>query len=456
MKKLGYLIINGKLITWGMPNQILDGYALLIQDGCIGEIAQQKGLMERFPNVKLLDAHGQYIMPGLICAHTHFYSAFSRGMPIPGEPAKDFPEILSRLWWPLDLSLDEQAIRYSVLVSVIDAIRHGTTTLVDHHASPNYIDGSLDVISDAILSSGVRASLCYEVTDRNGLAGAKAGIEENLRFIHGLAAHSQDNKQLSAMFGLHASLTLSDVTLDDCRQAVPTGTGFHIHVAEHEVDETDSINKSGMRVVERLEKYQLLGPDSLLVHGVHIDDGEIEIVSGTHTWLTHQPRSNMNNGVGLPQVEKMLASGIKVCLGNDGFSNTMWDEWKTAYLAHKLWNRDPRRMSADKVVQMGVYNNSELARMLFHTKVGILDEGAQADLIFVDYHPYTPVNTDNLPWQIIFGFHESMITTTIVGGEILMQDRKLLTVDEEEICSKAMEFAPMVWERYFAQRGVKP
>jgi len=456
MEKTGLLIVNGKLITWGLPNQILKGYAVLVDDGRIREIARQEDIVERFPQVKQLDAHGQYVMPGLICAHTHFYSAFSRGMPIPGEPAKDFPEILNKLWWPLDQALDGQAIRYSVLVGLIDAIRHGTTTLVDHHASPNHIAGSLDIISEVVLEAGVRAALCYEVTDRNGLAGAKAGIEENASFINKLGAHSYNNPQLSAMFGLHASLTLSDATLDACRQAAPAGTGFHIHVAEHEIDETDSIAKSGMRVVERLNKYQMLGPGSLLVHGVHIDDREIELVADTHTWMTHQPRSNMNNGVGLPQVDKMLSAGIQVCLGNDGFSNTMWEEWKTAYLAHKLWNRDPRRMSADKVVQMGVYNNSGLASMLFQSRVGMLAEGAQADLVFVDYHPYTPVSADNLPWQIIFGFHESMVTTTIVGGEILMQDRRLLTLDEEEICSKAIELAPQIWERYFAQRGLKP
>jgi putative selenium metabolism protein SsnA len=456
MEKTGLLIKNGKIITFGTPNQILDGQVILIEDGCIRKIARQGELIEKSSHVEQVDAHGQYVMPGLTCAHTHFYSAFSRGMPIPGEPAKDFPEILDKLWWPLDLSLDEQAIRYSVLVSLIDAIHHGTTTLVDHHASPNSIHGSLDVIEEAVTTAGVKAALCYEVTDRNGPAGAQAGIEENLRFINKHAAHSQNNDMIKAMFGLHASLTLSEATLEACRQAAPLGTGFHIHVAEHEVDETDSMDKSGMRVIERLNRHRLLGQNTLLVHGVHLDDSEIEMVAGTHTWLTHQPRSNMNNGVGLPQVEKMLAAGIKVCLGNDGFSNTMWEEWKAAYLAHKLWNRDPRRMNAEQVVQMGIYNNSALASMLFQGQVGTLTEGAQADLIFVDFHPFTPLSTDNLPWQIIFGFHESMVTTTIVGGKILMQDRKLYTLDEEEICSKAMELAPKIWARYFAQRGIKP
>ena len=454
MDTMELLVTNGKLITWSTPNQILEGYAIHIKNGCIATIARQDELLAQLIEIKQLDAHGQYIMPGLICAHTHFYGAFSRGMPIPGEPPKDFPDILQKLWWPLDLALDDEAIRYSALVCLIDAIRHGTTTVIDHHASPNWIGGSLDILAGAVEITGTRAALCYEVTDRNGFEGAKAGIEENVRFIRKVSSLSNEDKHLAAIFGLHASLTLSDDTMVACRQAAPVGIGFHIHVAEHEVDETDSINKSGMRVIERLNRHHLLGPSTLLVHGVHLDEHEIELVAETDSWLTHQPRSNMNNGVGLPAIEKMLHSGIRVCLGNDGFSNTMWEEWKAAYLAHKLWNRDPRRMDASAVIKMGVYNNSDLASMLFRTPIGVLVKGAQADLIFVDYHPYTPLTVDNLPWHIIFGFHESMVTTTIVAGKVLMDDRKLINLDEEAITSKAREMAPKIWARYIEQRGI--
>jgi cytosine/adenosine deaminase-related metal-dependent hydrolase len=132
----------------------------------------------------------------------------------------------------------------------------------------------------------------------------------------------------------------------------------------------------------------------------------------------------------------------------------MWDEWKTAYLVHKLWNRDPRRMDALTIIKMGVYNNSDLASKLFHTPIGILEKGAQADLIFVDYHPYTTLTVDNLPWHIIFGFQESMVTTTIIAGKVLMQDRMLLNLDEEAITSKARKMAPKIWARYFEQRGM--
>ena len=289
-----------------------------------------------------------------------------------------------------------------------------------------------------LLQPELRASLCYEVTDRNGLDGAKAGIQENVRFARRV---SQDNEDglLSATFGLHASLTLSEETLSECRNAAPDGIGFHIHVAEHSVDEYDSLQKSGLRVVERLNKHGLLGNRTIVVHAVHIDSKEMQILADTKTWVTHQPRSNMNNAVGLPDVSGMLRMGIRVGLGNDGFSNTMWDEWKAAYLAHKLIHSDPRWMPADMIANMAIYNNRDLVETIFKCPpVGIIAPGAAADLIFVDYRPYTPLTTGNLPWQIVFGFNESMITTTMVNGKLLMKDRQLVTLDEEKITREAL------------------
>ena len=445
------LITNATVITWGAENHILEGYAILVRDGVIAALGPTRELETAHPDEEKLDAAGQLVMPGNICAHTHFYGAFSRGMAIPGTPAKDFPEILQKLWWPLDLALDEEAVRYSALVCLVDAIRHGTTTLVDHHASPNAIDGSLDVIAEAVQQAGLRASLCYEVTDRNGLDGARAGIRENVRFIERVQAGDDGGGLLSATFGLHASLTLSEQTLEFCRQAAPAGTGFHIHVAEHEVDEYDSLAKAGTRVVDRLYRHGILGSNSIAVHAVHVDAREIQLLAETDTWVTHQPRSNMNNGVGIGPVEGMLRAGVKVCLGNDGFSNAMWEEWKTAYLAHKLWQRDPRRMGGEVVARMAVENNALLANALFPgRRLGVVEVGAAADLILVDYHPFTPLTAGNLPWHILFGFHESMVTATMVAGRLLMRERRLLTLDEAAIAARAREMAPAVWQRYLA------
>jgi putative selenium metabolism protein SsnA len=438
------LITNAKLVTWETENRILDDHAIYIENDRIREIDTTANLKAKYPNEEQLDAGGQYVMPGNICAHTHFYGAYARGMAIPGPAPKDFPEILQKLWWPLDRSLDAESIQYSVLPCLVDAIKHGTTTLFDHHASPNAIDGSLDIIADEVEKAGVRAVLCYEVTDRDGEEKMKAGIEENVRFR--MRAKSP---LLAGTFGLHASLTLSDSSLDLCRQAVPNNMGFHVHTAEHESDEYDSLNKSGLRVIDRLQKHNILGPNTITAHGVHFDAREMQILAETKTWLSHQPRSNMNNGVGVAQIESMMRAGIQVCLGNDGFSNSMWDEWKTAYLLHKVHHRDPRRMGGFDVAQMAVYNNAALANVFFpDAPIGQLVTDGFADIVFVDYHPNTPLTAGNLPWHIIFGFQQSMVTATIVAGRVLMKDRELLTLDEKEIGAKAREIAPKVWDRY--------
>lgn len=443
------IITNGKIITWESPNRILDGHAIRIGGSRIEEIAPQAQLLEKYPQEERLDAHSQYIMPGNICAHTHYYGAFARGMAIPGSAPKDFPEILAKLWWSLDKALTLEDVYYSALVCLVDAVKHGTTTLIDHHASPNAIHGSLGEIARAVLQSGVRSSLCYEVTDREGEKGARDGIAENVRFIN--AVKGDSNGRLAATFGLHASLTLSEKTLEASRKACPDDVGFHIHVAEHPVDEYDSLAKTNQRVVDRLQRHGILGPRSIAVHAVHVDAREIELLAQSQTWVSHQPRSNMNNAVGMSQPEAMMRSGIKVCLGNDGFSNQMWEEWKTAYLVHKLWNSDPRRMSGSDVVQMAVYNNAELASQQFGVgTIGSLKPGGQADIIFVDYHPFTELTAGNLPWQIIFGFHESMVTTTIAAGKLLMQDRQLLTLDEEKIAFEALKLSRSAWQRYAA------
>lgn len=448
------LITNGRVVTLGETNEILENGAVRVEGELITDVGPSAKLEKTYRDDRVVDANGQLIMPGNICAHTHFYGAFARGMAIPGEPPRDFPEILGKLWWRLDRALLDLDVKYSALVCLVDAIKHGTTTLIDHHASPAAINGSLDHIAEAVTQAGVRASLCYEVTDRNpgggDRSGALAGIDENVRFLN--VVKEMGNPLLAASFGLHASLTLSGETLADCVAAAEgLDTGFHIHAAEGVSDQEDSLRRSGKRVVERLHDAGILGPKSILVHCVHVDAWEMEILRDTGTWVTHQPRSNMNNAVGVAPVETMLRGGIKVGMGNDGFSNNMWAEWKAAYLVHKLWHGDPRRANGYDIMRMAVTNNAELARVFWPgAAVGQLSPGAYADLILVDYSPFTELTAANLPWHILFGFEASAVTATMVAGKWLMRDRVLLTLDEAAIAAKARELSAGVWQRYQA------
>ena len=446
------LITNGRIVTFGQANEIIEKGAVRIEGALITDVGDAAKLKAAYPEDKVVDAGGQLVMPGNICGHTHFYGAFARGMAIPGDPPRDFPEILGKLWWRLDRALLEEDVKYSALVCLVDAIKHGTTTLIDHHASPSAIDGSLDLIAEAVTGAGLRASLCYEVTDRNGRDEARAGIAENVRFAESQIANRKS--QIAASFGLHASLTLSDETLTGCVAAAgDLGSGFHIHAAEGIADQEDSLRRSGKRVIERLHDAGILGPKSILAHCIHVDAWEMEILRDTGTWVTHQPRSNMNNAVGVAPVETMLRGGVKVGMGNDGFSNNMWAEWKAAYLVHKLWHGDPRRANGYDVMQMAVTNNAALARVFWpDAPVGELSPGAYADLILVDYHPFTQLTAGNLPWHILFGFEASAVTSTMVAGKWLMRDRELLTLDEAAITAKARELSTQTWKRYVELR----
>ena len=439
------LITHARLATLGSEPRIIDDGAMLVAGDRIAAMGTTAELTRRFPDADRLDAEGQLVLPAAICAHTHFYGAFSRGMGIPGEPPESFPQILERLWWRLDKALTIEDVRYSALVCLVDAIRHGTTTLMDHHASPNAIGGSLDVIAEAVQEAGLRASLCYEVTDRDGPERAQAGIEENVRF----AKRAAEDPHLAATFGLHASLTLSEETLAACVKAAdPLGLGFHIHAAEGISDQQDCLRKSGKRVIHRLGDAGIFGPNSIAVHCVHVDESEIDRLAETETWVTHQPRSNMNNAVGVAPVEMMLNRGVNVGLGNDGFSNQMFAEMKATYFLHKLDQRDPRAMPGNTVMDLAYANNARLAKIFWpDQQLGELAEGAAADLVLIDYHPTTPLSADNLPWHILFGFEASMITATVCAGQVLMRDRELLTLDEEAIAARSQELASEVWSR---------
>lgn len=441
------LITNARVATLGPEPRLIEDGALYLDGDKIVAVDTTAALRARYPEAERFDAGGQLALPAPLCGHTHFYGAFARGWAYPGPAATRFGEILERLWWRLDKLLTPEDVRYSALVCLADAIRHGTTTLIDHHASPFAIPGSLDMIAEEVLRSGVRASLCYEVTDRDGEALAQAGIAENVRFLRRMRTHP--HPQLAASFGLHASLTLSEATLAAAVAAAEgLETGFHIHAAEGIEDVEDSLRKSGRRVIHRLHAAGILGPRSIVAHAVHVDESEMEVLADTGTWVTHQPRSNMNNAVGVGQVERMLAHGVKVALGNDGFSNNMFAEMKAAYLVHKLAQQDPRAMPGDLVFRLAFDANAQLARLFWpQTTLGVLEPGATADLILVDYHPITPLSAGNLPWHFLFGYEASMITTTISAGRVLMRDRQVLTLDEEEITARSRELAAKLWQR---------
>jgi cytosine/adenosine deaminase-related metal-dependent hydrolase len=284
------------------------------------------------------------------------------------------------------------------------------------------------------------------VTDQDGKDVADSGIKENVRFLRRLEA--EKNPRLAGMFGLKGSETLSGATLQACQAAAPADAGFHVIVAEHKAEQFDSQDRTGMRVVDRLQNQGILGSKTIAAHCVHIDAMESMLLQQSGTWVSHQPRSNMRQAVGVAPIESMVRSGVQVCLGTDGLSADMWDEWRAARALPRAARQELRQMESRQVSDMALGNGAALASLYFPAApVGRIVPGAAADLILVDYRPSTPIDATNVEEHIMDGFHAGMVTTTMVAGRLLMKDRKLLTLDEEEITTRGRELARRVWKR---------
>lgn len=440
-----FLIGNGTVLTLGKNNHVISDGAVLIRDTYIQEVGLTDDLKKRFPQIRFIDARGKLIMPGMINSHMHLYSTFARGMDSKRKPPKSFQDILEGLWWKLDKLLTMEDVYYSALIPLIECIKTGTTTIIDHHASPRVIKGSLNTLARASKEVGVRAALCYEVSDRDGEKLCKEGIEENADFI--AACKAKSDPMVAALFGLHASLTLSNRTLERCKEAVtPYDTGYHVHVAEGVEDLKDSLAKSGLRVVERLDKFEILGAKTIAAHCVHINDKEIEILKETKTNVVHNPESNMGNAVGAAPVLKLMSQGVQVGLGTDGYTCDLFESAKVANVLQKHTAADPS-VAWGEVPQMLYSNNPRIAEGLFGGTLGTLEVGAWADLIVVDYIPFTPLNEDNWSGHLLFGVSGRAIETTIVNGQVRMLQRELVGINEEAVCARSRELAQKLWKR---------
>ena len=445
------LLCNGTVIT---PSEVIENGGVLFEDGLIKDVGKTDDVRAKVfkmsgdkIQLKIIDAKKKIILPGFINAHHHLYSTFARGMYIPGTPAKNFVEILEKLWWKLDRVLTAEDIYYSSLIPLIECVKNGTTTIIDHHESQEFQVGSLDEIQKAVEKIGLRACLCLGSSDR--YKKGKEGLEENDRFLSSLV--SRPLSLVTGMVGIHAAFTVNNDTLEkSVAIAKKYNVGMHIHCAEDLADENDSVKKYKMRIVERLKKFGALGEKTMLIHCIHIDEKEMNIMKDTKTNAVHNPESNMNNAVGCADVLTMMKKGITVGLGTDGMSSDMLSQMRCAYLIHRHNKKDPR-VAFCEAPEMLLQNNSKIAEKIFGKKtgapVGKIEVGAPADLIVLDYTPPTPLSKDNFLGHLIFGMVDATVDTTICNGKTLMKDKKLEGINEEQICQKSREVSAKFWER---------
>ncbi len=438
------LIEGGTLVTFGDPCRVLEGRALLIEDGRIAHIAPTGEIAGPFDRV--LSAKGKLVLPGFVNAHMHFYSTFARGL---GKvaPSATFREVLEHLWWRLDRALTLDDVETSARVILLEAVRKGTTTLVDHHASPRAVRGSLGRIARAVKDTGLRACLSYEVSDRDGERTAIEGLEENADFARACAR--ERDPQLRALVGLHAAFTLSDATLERAgRLGRDVGAGFHVHVAEAASDVEENLERFGKTPVARLAAHGILGPGSIAAHAVHVDDADADILRAGGAWVVTNPQSNLNNAVGVADVAGLVRRGIPVGLGTDAMTVSMPEELRAGIWAQRLKQADPGCGFAELTAALFV-RNPEIATGLWGFPVGTLAEGAAADVILVDYEPATPLDEATVLGHLVFGVSQAAVDTTICGGKILMEGKVLrLGVDEAALAAESRRLAAALWERF--------
>lgn len=424
-----------------------------------GHITERGPDLEPHEDEEVIDLYGRIVMPGMVCAHTHLYSALARGMPAPARTPANFKEILELIWWRLDRALDEETIYWSAMAGAMDAARAGVTCLFDHHASPSHIAGSLQIVRDAIERVGLRAVLCYEITDRGGTAERDRGIEENRAYLNWANASSSTPALFRGLVGAHASFTLGDESLAACADLMREfGAGLHIHAAEDLCDVEDARRKYDLGIVERLAKRGALNDRTILAHGVHLSDEDLEIARGAGVWFAHNPRSNMNNQVGYAPVAKF---GERIVLGTDGIGADMFEETRFAFFNGRDAEADrapalamdaetmlpgrprPQALGADDWLRV-LANNQRLADQAFGIQIGSLAAGAAADLIVLDYQSPTPLTAENLAWHFAFGISSASVESVMVNGRFVIRDR-LHSLDDVYIESR--KAAEKLWAK---------
>ena len=424
------MILAGATVVTSIDPVRVERRDLHVQDG---RVATEAGGARR-------DCSGCLVVPGNVCAHTHLYSALARGMPYRLPPPETFVQILQRIWWRLDRALDEESVRASALVGGMEALLSGTTTLVDHHASPNAIDGSLDVVAEALASLGVRSVLCYETSDRDGPERARAGVAENARFARRV---ERERPPLTrGLVGAHASFTLSDETLAACVDVARAhAVGIHVHAAEDLADEVDSEAVHGARVAARLAASGALDERTLLAHGVHLDDDEIALVRDRGAVIAHNARSNMNNGIGRARVG---ALGAHVALGTDGIGSDMFEESRAAFFR---LHDDGAGAGADWALTRLAEGARLAARVFDEPALGLLEAGAPADLVVLDYDAPARLDDASFAGHWIFGLSSRWVRDVMVAGEWAVLDRRLARLDQQELVDGARRQADRLWTR---------
>jgi len=414
---------------------VTDGFTFLhnncdieIKDNRIVKIGE--GLARE--NIKCVDLSGRLVLPGLVNPHHHLYSALATGIG-PLGPVNNFTQKLEQLWWPLDRSLNTESIYCSAMNGLIQSVRYGVTTIVDHHASMNAVNGSLDIIKKAYNEVGVKGLLCYEISDRMGEDALQEQIDENIEFWNA----NKDNPNIKGLMGLHANFTLSEKSMKKIAEQKPGELPIHIHCAEDGADK-DYCQKLGYAgAVDRLNEFGLLSRESLLVHCIHLSEKDYALLDKIKPNVISNPESNANNNVGMMDINKIK----KYVLGTDGMTGNVLGTMRSHFLQRHGNIKDPMNIL--------LKNIADMMRGYF-PDITQLQEGSLADLAVTNYRPVTGINLDNLFYHLMFGVQGKEMYMTISEGQIIFSDNTIHSVDEKQLNKEISTAAKKLHETYYA------
>lgn len=436
-------------VIYGGP--LFDGKGKVYENGCIyilddkiKAVGSEEEVFATMPgvkkNIELIDTQGKVIFPAMVNAHHHFFSAFAIGLPPKGKPL-NFEEKLNKLWWPFDKALNEDSLQIAALLSIMDSIESGVTTIFDHHSSPSIIKNSLDIVAGAVEKAGINAVLCHEMSDRNGKKAFSETLEENLNFID----KYDDHDRIRGILGLHANFTLSENSLNTISQHFDPDVGIHVHCGETLNDLNFARDLGYAGAVDRLHKHHLISHNTLLAHGIHLSEEDLNVLEKSHALLVHNPESNADNHLGILNLE--ISGRINVGYGTDGITSNLLQSLHTGYLLHRQEGVE-EEILLKKLPNFIYKNNRTFAQKYFDRKFAVLEEGASADLVIYDYVPFTPFHSNNINRHLIFGMKDKKADTVISNGKVIFQDKVFISLDRDLILEQAREIATKVWENY--------
>ncbi len=422
---MSLILKNTTFIDW--RTLVLKQTNIVVDKGVDGGISFHDEFDDivRTESDKIIDCKGKFVTKSFAIGHHHAYSALSRGMPAPTQPVTNFIDKLRYIWWKMDKVLDKEMVEACALSTAIACAKNGSTFAIDHHASPNFINGSLEIIANAFNKVGVGHLLCYEITDRDGQPKVKSGLEETRDYLR--------NNQ--GLVGLHASFTVGDETLRNAVSLMQeTNSGIHMHVAEDRFDQKYCAETYNMTVVERLSRFGVLdSPKTILAHCLHINEEERNLIGNSPAYVVQNSESNLNNAVGY---FNSTGLGDNIMIGTDGMHSDILRSSQSAYFVGQ---------GQDQIDFLSAYYRARKVHNYLSNNKFVGD--GENNLVVLDYDSPTEINDDNFLGHFIFGLSSRHIQHVISDGQIIVNDRKITNVNEEEVLLYTKDQANRLWDK---------